>query len=470
MRALLFGATLLAATVFTVSAQAQVPGIPLWPGHQTKGTEADAWLAYGGDAQLTNQSDQPTITAQSAASLHEVWSTQLDGAIAASPLALYGVVYAATENGSVYAVHGDDGSVIWSHTLPTVATGDCGTWGITSTGAIDTARGLLYVADADGTVDALSLATGAVVWSVRVSTRPDTEYVWGGLRLVGDTLYIPVASYCDEPDASGHPAEGHLLALDVASQAFVANFDTVPGPDNLGGVWGWGGVSVEPDGSAIWTAVGNSVAQNADCGCIVDDVGYGDSVVKLTTDLTPVASNRPNDVPNVGDYDFGAAPVLFDVPACGSYAAANNKDGYLYIWKRDALADGPVAEFAIGTRSGAPFVGQPSWSSSLNVLYDASTDVPGLGDGVSAVAFTTTCGVRVRWQTATGDGTQPPPLVLGDVIFAAGGSSGWSALDATTGDLLWHENGDSPTLAPPIAVDGRIVAGDWGGVLHAFAP
>ncbi|MHB8642913.1 MAG: outer membrane protein assembly factor BamB family protein [Gaiellaceae bacterium] len=461
------------ASVFAVdSAGAQVIGIPNWPIAKVARSADTGWLAYGGDAQLTNQSPQPNITRESAPSLHQLWQSQLDGPIIASPLALDGVVYAATESGTVYAVNESTGAIVWSRALGAVDTMSCGTWGISSTGAIDTQRALLYVADADGTIDALSLVTGAVAWKVLFTSRPDTEYVWGGLRLVNSTLYVPVASYCDQPDSLGRPADGRIVAFDVDTQLVQATFDSVPGPNNLGGVWGWGGVSVEPDGSALWTAIGNSVSEDPGCACIVDDAGYGDSVVKLTPDLLPIASSRPSNVPRTNDYDFGATPVLFDVPACGSYAAANNKDGYLYIWKRDALADGPIAEFALGTSSGAPFVGEPSWSARENVLYDASTNVTSggssLGDGVSAVAFTTTCNVRVRWQAVTGDGTQPPPLVLGDVVFAAGGSGGWSALDATTGDLLWHEATTAPTLAPPIAVDGRVIAGDYAGVLRAF--
>ena len=233
------------------------------------------------------------------------------------------------------------------------------------------------------------------------------------------------------------------------------------------------GVSVEADGSALWTAVGNSAAFDADCGCVVEDAGFGDSVVELTPSLDPVDSARPVDVPREGDDDFGAAPVLFDVPGCGPYAAVNNKDGYLYVWRRDRLDAGPVAEFGIGTPTG-PFVGQPSWSARENVLYDASTNVvdgdESAGDGVSAIAFSNACNVLVRWQAVTGVGTQPPPLVLGEVVFAAGGSSGWTALDARTGDVLWQHASDSPTLAPPIAADGRVYAGDFGGTLHAFAP
>src|SRR2546421_325509 len=83
---------------------------------------------------------------------------------------------------------GADGQILWSTPLGTQDSYSCGTWAISSTGAIDTERALLYVANADGVVRALSLSTGGLVWELRISDRPDTEYVWGGLRIVGDSL------------------------------------------------------------------------------------------------------------------------------------------------------------------------------------------------------------------------------------------------------------------------------------------
>ncbi len=134
----------------------------------------------------------------------------------------------------------------------------------------------------------------------------------------------PIASYCDQPDAEGHFADGRVVAVDVDNPSIEAVFDSVPGPFNLAGPWGFGGVSVEPDGSALWTALGNSRERDQACGCLVDDAGFGNSVVKLDPNLDVLDSSRPNGISRTGDQDFGAAPLLFDVPRCGRFAAANN--------------------------------------------------------------------------------------------------------------------------------------------------
>jgi outer membrane protein assembly factor BamB len=430
------------------------------------------WLAYGRDPQLTNAAAQLPITTRTAPSLHALWRASLGGPIIASPLTFDGIVYAATESGTVVALRAATGATLWSDAFGSVTTATCGSWGVSSTGAIDPARGVLYVANADGRLRALDLMTGAVAWISVITNRPLEEYVWGGLRLVGNQLYVPVASYCDAPGADGRIADGRLVAVDVEAHRLGATYDTVPGTDNLGGIWGWGGVSVETDGSAVWTATGNSHVLDASCACFVDDAGDGNSIVALSLGLQVEASDRPEGIPTDLDDDFGAAPVLFEVRGCGSYAAANNKDGYLYIWNREDLAAGPIFELGIGTASADPFIGEPSWSTDRQTLYDATTNVVtdgvSQGDGVTALTFNAACQLRSSWQTATGHGTQPPPILLGDVLFAAGGSGGFTAINATTGDVLWHEDTASLTLAPPIAADGRIFAGTYDGVLDAF--
>ena len=154
------------------------------------------------------------------------------------------------------------------------------------------------------------------------------------MRLLGDTLYVGVSSYCDQPGPDDLAAEGRLVAIDVQSRTEIARFDPVPGFGNLGGIWGWGGVSISPDGSDLFTGVGNAYVYDPSCNCHLETVDYGNSMVRLTPSLEPVASNRPQEVedtPPGADIDFGAAPLLFQPPGCPALAAANNKLGILYI-------------------------------------------------------------------------------------------------------------------------------------------
>lgn len=443
------------------------------------GGEGDpfAWTSYGGNNQLTNFAATSLVTTETARELALHWTVQLDGPVVATPLHLDGRVYAATEGGSVYALEVGTGTLVWKRALGAFDTaGDCGTWGISGTPAIDAARGLLYVVSADGELQALRLDDGSTApgWPFAITDRPEVEYVWGGLRIVGDRLYVPIASYCDAPDAHGRPADGRVVAIDLAGPTVAAVFDTVPGPDNLGGAWGYGGVSAEPDGSAVYTAIGNSWVPDPVTGAPFDAAGYGDSVVRLTADLVPVASDRPADVPTTDDYDFGAAPLLFRPRGCPPLAAANNKNGLLYVWDRTNLSDGPLFSTAIGTVS-SPFVGAPSWSARRQLLFDAGArvvrDGTNLGDGINAFRAGARCTFRPAWETVTGQGTQPAPLVLGDVVFALGGETGgFTALDARTGAVLWTFPTDAPTFSTPAPAGNLVLAGDYAGALRAFQP
>jgi outer membrane protein assembly factor BamB len=240
--------------------------------------------------------------------LAPVWTKELDGRIYASPLAFTvggrRLLFVSTEAGSVYALIAGDGSIVWQHNVGTVKTEACGTWGITATGAISRSGRVLYVIGATGLLHALSLESGddAAGYPRQLITHPDYEYVWGGLRIAAGRLYVPVASYCD----------------------------------------------VDPDTGAVYTAVGNSHVWSDECACYVDGAGCCNHVVALTPDLTAVLDAQSPGIESTGDYDFGAAPMLFQPNGCPPLAAANNKNGTLYIWDRTRLSSGPIAAIPVG--------------------------------------------------------------------------------------------------------------------------
>ncbi len=227
---------------------------------------AEDWPHFGGDAQVTN--DVPAgasgpIDAADVSRLHARWTATLDGPVIASPLysagatpdARDGLVYVATQAGSVYALSAANGAVVWQRSLGTTLSscdepqaGVDATYGIVSTGVIDEQRGVLYVIGATGLLYALDLATGADApgWPVQVVTETSGELVWGGLTLAGNQVLVPVASYCDEPGFDGALADGRLVAVDADTASISETFDVVPGPENMGGIWGYGGASSTP--------------------------------------------------------------------------------------------------------------------------------------------------------------------------------------------------------------------------------
>ena len=443
--------------------------------------ESWVWLGYGHDTQLTNRVPSTSVTAASVNRLHLRWKAQLDGWIVASPLSTrvrvdgrsQQVVYATTEAGSVYAVSGETGDVLWRRAFGSVTTAQCGEWGVSSTGTIDLDRRVLYEIGADGDLHALDLATGEdrAGWPLHLIQRYRYEYVWGGLQLVGGRLYVPVASYCDETDSEGFSADGRLISVDPDAVDEAGLFDAVPGYGNLGGIWGWGGVSAEDDGSVIYTAVGNSRVHSDDCDCLIDDAQYGNSVVALTPDLSRVLdSDQPKEVPPTGDNDFGAAPLLFQPKGCPPLAAAKNKVGALFIWDRTHLADGPYARFELSDARSA-FVGAPSYDPVRGTFFvsQAVIDADGPHYGVVAFQAGPECSLHPIWKTVVGAGNQPAPLVVGDVVFVPRGRlGGFLAMSAVNGHALWSFATEAQATAPMIEVAGTIVGGDRDGNLYGF--
>ena len=190
-----------------------------------------AWTSYGYDNQLQNAVSSTQLTLRSVGRLAPVWKAELDGAVYASPLSARvdgrQMAYVGTEAGSVYALAVTTGAELWRRELGSTTTEVCGTWGITSTGAIDLVHELLYVISATGQLHALSLATGeeAAGYPRQVVSRPNIEYVWGGLRIAENRLYVPIASYCDAGASNGFP-EGSLLAIPL--DARERNLDLGP--------------------------------------------------------------------------------------------------------------------------------------------------------------------------------------------------------------------------------------------------
>jgi outer membrane protein assembly factor BamB len=357
-----------------------------------------------------------------------------------------------------------------------VQTRECGQWGITSTGAIDPGRHLLYEISADGLLHALDLSTGdeAPGFPVTLITNNLYEYVWGGLRIAGDHLYVVNASYCDAGPPGGMFPEGRMFSVPLDDPDAFVIWDPVPGDDNLGGMWGWGGVSIDPDNGTVFTGVGNSYVFSDLCDCIVDNAGYGDSIVALSPDLSTVLdSNNPMLIPPTGDLDFGAAPLLFHPQACPTLAAMNNKDGAMYVWDRTQLSKGAIVRIPLGD-SIAAFVGAPSWSESNQTIYVGESVIEqdgATGNGVTAWHVDKGCGFRPLWKELTGQGSQATPLVVGNVVFDGGGETGgFYAFNGVKGSPLWNYPTDGRTVASMISFSGSVYGADTSGVLYAFDP
>jgi len=467
-----------------ILAAAAVAGIALARGDgpsSAASTEAP-WFAYGRTPDAANVAASPITVAQ-AKRFKLAWKSNLGGGMDAQPLfvpagSVPGVhrdlVIAATTTNEVYALAASTGRIVWKQSLGATVTNICkGTGGIESTPVVDPATGLLYAVGANGRLRAFSVATGKPdsKWNVQIIGRTDVETVWSGLRIANGFIYVGVGSWCDTPDEAG-AWDGRLDAVSVATRRIAHTFDVVPGPMNGGGIWGPGGVSIDPSDGSIWVATANAVVESG--GDLVEKAPHAERVLHLTPTLA-IRSEvvQPDNNPSViGDQGFGSTPLLFQPKGCPGLVGVNSKDSYTYVWRRSALESKPVLRMLLG-QPGAnnTFFAEPTWDASANMLVVDDAQVRG-GDGSNGAAGLTPgtrCAFRVAWHINIGGGVAPQPLAAGPVVFAPATAAGQlAALNARTGAILALLGTDGAAYTAPMVAGGRVLVGSSSGALLAF--
>jgi outer membrane protein assembly factor BamB len=439
------------------------------------------WTTFGFDNERSGiDPNEVLLDVDSAHTLQVAWSTELGGAVTAPPVVAGDVdvdgesaslVFVGTAAGDFFALDASDGHVVWRRHVGSVDS-DCeefpdGTHGVTGSAVLDLAAGLVHVAGGTGKVFAIDIATGAVApgWPIPVTREPEQEHVFGALTLAGRLLYVTLAGVCDVP-----PFKGKAIAIDVRTARRVATFYPTgeDGPSG-GGIWGAGGASVDPATGHVFVATGNAVADP-------EHYGFSEAVIRLTRHLKVRASNYPG-VTGV-DSDFGATPTLFRAPGCPPQLAAVNKDGELFIYRREAISEGPAQRLQIADAEVQQLQGVPAYSPATGLLYVTNPSDSSDGayrHGLLAFDVRPNCMIRLAWQKTMGRNNLigSPPIVAGGVVYVA---MAWDqrvyGFNSVTGQALWN-SGDAirgAVFAPPVVANGRLFQGSWGGHLYAFEP
>jgi hypothetical protein len=293
------------------------------------------------------------------------------GQVAIPAVGTKNVVYAATENDTVYALDADSiagtsATVLWKTSVllqgETPATGlPCGNIvpsGITATPVIDRSRNAIYVvAESENAahtffhrIHALDLTTGKELFggpttisptfpsqSGTVTFDPAPTHDRAALLEVGNTIYTAWSGLFG--DCGTYYAWLVGFGADTLAQTTVVNLTpNVKG----GGMWmGGGGPAADSSGS-IYAITGNGFGST---GPIAPD--YPNSFVRLssTAGLSVADFFAPDNtiMEDAGDVDFGsAAPMLLpDLKDTGGtthhLAVGAGKDGFMYVLNRDNL-------------------------------------------------------------------------------------------------------------------------------------
>ncbi|MGH7708871.1 MAG: PQQ-binding-like beta-propeller repeat protein, partial [Vulcanimicrobiaceae bacterium] len=515
------GTVLSAAQVTTIASYTGTgSGPPPTPAPSPTPTPVTApindWPTYQFDNQRSGYNpNSSAITPASIANLHAVWNVSLPNGFntQTQPIVVTGkgpsgdpllIVGGGSGAASAYdALHG--GSPVWTSNIGQLNYGCDGAtsgavFGVQGTAVYDGA-GNIYVPDTQGSAAAangnpngtafvykLNVATGAVEGSTAIAPSPlpnsgsqlEIDFVHTGLTLANGMLYAGTSSTCDITPWRGRVVAVNPASMTLASTAFMTYGQG--GNFSGGGVWGWGGASVDSSGS-VYIGVGNADTSATEPAGYVnassEHVGYGEHVVKLSADLSTVLGSQFPGFTYSGasvDLDFSGTPVLFQPPGCPLIEASQGKAGEVVIYNA-ALNSAPVARFKLSqSNNAADYIGNPAYSKAANLLYAAvASSVPPYSPGMVAIAPTSGCtSFSVVWTAQFGPDSfaysadvprSAPTVTAGGVVFigtpytnANPGGALW-ALDAHTGAVL---NGGQPVLITAQHIRmAPIVDGTW---------
>ncbi len=393
-------------------------------------------LTYRNDTLRTGQNLTETVltlTNVNSSSFGKLFSVAVDGKVDAQPLYLSqvaipgqgarSIVYAATENDSVYAFDATSGTVYWHSTL--LATGEspsddrgCGQLtpqiGITATPVIDLTAGLhgsIYLLamskDASGVyhhrLHALDITTGQeefggptviaasfpgsgdnstngqVIFDAKqYKTRP-------GLLLLDGTLYTGWGSHCDI-----RPYTGWLMAYDRLTLQQVGVFNFAPN-GNEAALWNSGGGIVgDPASGRVFVSVANGTFDTTlNAGGFPVNGDFGNAFMRLnfangqfTAEDYWTMSNTVSESSQDEDLGSGGLIALPDlVTSSGQVvqlATGAGKDGTIYVFNRQNMGkfnpQGNTTIYqAIPGSLGGQVFSSPAWFNGT-VYYGAVGD------------------------------------------------------------------------------------------------
>jgi outer membrane protein assembly factor BamB len=393
---------------------------------------------------------------------HAAWTADLGAAVYGQPVVADGRIFAATEGDRVVALDPHDGKVLWSTSLGPPLTnvvsvagcGDIDPLGITSTPVVDTATGTVYVVGEVSTgggvvhhqLEGLNVITGAVT----VSDDADPPLPTGevsvhllqrtSLAVANGRVYIGYGG--NDGDCGSY--HGWMVGVEQTGPAHEVSFEVASDGEG-GAIWESGGAPAIDAAGDLYVSTGNANPDPPLGG--PDPKRYTESVVKLSPDLTPLASFK--DRVAGGDEDLSTGnPVL--LPGGDLFAVGKTDIGY--VLRQTDLTQ--VA--AIKGICGSDPDGGPAYDATTNQIF-----VPCRSGGIQVVDLDTgAVGSKL-------DGANGAPILVGGDLWAAQYPEGTLIeYEAATGATLQTiDVGSSvPTFTSPSTALGLLLVGTTSGV------
>jgi alcohol dehydrogenase (cytochrome c) len=491
---------LIAASI-TLSAQGTVGLDPvklLNPG-------SDSWPTYNGDYSGRRYSTLTQINAANVKGLSLAWIYQSTSpsAIKATPLLINGVLYFSTQN-NAFAVEARTGREMWHYAWKSLGGNQLANRGMAALGET------LYFETPDCHLVALTMKDGTHLWDKQIcdpnqfyyaSTAPVVikNHLMTGVS--GDDMDIP--GYLDSRD----PATGEVQWrwYTVPQKMDDPGSDTWPNEDAMkhGGGMTWQPVTYDPELNLVYVTTGNPQPVIASKNRTGNNLFTG-SIVALNADTGKMVWYFQSSPHDTHDWDSTQPAVVFDGVINGQprkLIAQAARNGHFFVLDRTNGKAIVSTEYVKTNWSlGYDEKGQPrpnpekypqvdgalvspnqgggaNWNSpsfspqtglfyvnaarafSVYYLYDPSdtpagwggTDRGGYSEAMlQAIDYKTG---KIRWSHPWLSGGRSGILTTaGNVLFTAG-SGGLEALNATTGDPLWHSRFPGAIVMGPMTYE-----------------
>jgi alcohol dehydrogenase (cytochrome c) len=522
----------LAACLATASLSAQVTSDRLI----NAAREPQQWLTYSGsyNGQRFSALDQIDVTNVQRLALQWVFQTGVRGTHETTPLVIDDIMYLTAPQNHAYALDVRTGRSIWQYerSLPKVMSICCGPQnrGFAALGD------RLFMGTLDAHVVALDAKTGRVRWDEAAADADKGYSFTGAPLVVKDKVIVGMAGgeygvrgFIDAYDAQTGKRAWRFYT--IPGEGEPGN-DTWKGDSwKRGGAPTWVTGTYDPALNTLYWGTGNPGPQMYGANRLGDNL-YSDSLLALDPDTGTLKWYFQFTPHDVHDWDSTHVPILIDETIGAQprkLVAVANRNGFFYIldrtngrfllakpytqvtWAKEVDADGrPIVlpntdPTAAGNRVCPGGVGgtnwhSPSYSPQTHLFYAFSKDQcdtfmadndlepahrpgrPFIGSAFFPQPEEKEEGVvraiepatgKTRWEFKEFGGAWAGVLsTAGGLVFSGDGQGNFIALNAATGEDVWHIMLGAPiqTAAMSYAVDGRqFITIAAGGAVFTFA-
>jgi alcohol dehydrogenase (cytochrome c) len=454
----------------------------------------DSWPTYNGDYSGRRFSTLDKINTANVDALTLAWTFRMNagpgaGSIKSTPLQINGVIY-FTANDNVWALDARTGRELWHFTwqskggihLGNRGAGVIGNW--------------LYFETPDCHLVSLDIKDGSERWNKQICDLD--QFYYGSVAPIIVKNHVIAGVSGDDLDTPGYlqahdPETGELQWrwYTVPQKMGEPGSDTWPDEEAMrhGGGMTWQPVTYDPDLNLIYVTTGNPQPVIAHSNRAGDNL-FTASIVALNPDTGKMAWYFQSSPHDTHDWDSTQTPVLFDGEIDGKprkLLAQAARNGHFFVldrttgkaivsseyvktnWSLGYDAKGqpipnpekmPQVAGALVSpdQGGATNWFPPSFSPmtglfyvsaarafSVYYLYDpyenpqgwGGTDRGGWSESmIQAIDYKTG---KVKWSHKWENNIRTGLLsTAGNLLFAGGPSSDLVALNATTGDPIWH--------------------------------